>query len=77
MFDALDCNLVIAHLVGDDTQQVPGSGVLRLDGENLPVELLRGRQSAGLVMPDGTGKRFLNHGNIVLGAVPYCKRFTR
>ena len=38
--NVLDGDLMLARLVRDDSQQVQGIGLIRLDGENLPVDLL-------------------------------------
>ena len=51
--DVLDRRRVLANLVGDNSQQVQGIGMGRLDRENLPVDLLGDLQAAGLVVLDG------------------------
>ena len=58
--DVLDRGLVVANLVGDNSQQVQGVGVGRLDRENLAVDLLGGLQAAGLVVLDRHGQSFGN-----------------
>ena len=47
-----------ARLLGDDSQQVQSLGLIGLGGQDLPVELLRGLQAAGLVVLDGDRECF-------------------
>ena len=49
----LDGNLVLAHLLGDDSQQMPRIGKIRLDLQNLPIDLLGNLESPRLMVLDG------------------------
>ena len=60
-----DGDRVFANLVGDDPQQMQGIGMTRLDGQNLPVDLLSSLQTSGLMMLDGTRQCFGNRGHAV------------
>ncbi len=50
LLDILGRQVVAAHLVGDDAEEVQGVGVARLALEDLAVEPLRLRQIAGAVV---------------------------
>ena len=52
MPDALHSILMPARLVGDEAQQMPGVGLIRLGREDLPADLLGGLQPAGLMVLD-------------------------
>jgi hypothetical protein len=58
--DVLDGNRMPAHLVGHESEQVPGVGMIRLGRENLPVNLLGSLQPAGLMVLDRNRQRFGN-----------------
>ena len=64
--DVLDGKFVLAHLVGDDSQQVPGVGVVRLGGEDPPVALLGGRESARLMVLEGNRQCLGSHAENLL-----------
>ncbi len=59
-FDVLDGNLVLAHLVSNHAEKMEGVGLIRLDGENLPVDLLGSLQPAGLMVLDRNRQCFGN-----------------
>ena len=74
--DALDGNLVLAELVSDDPEEVQCLGMIRLDGENLPVSLFGSLQSAGVMMLDRNCQRLGNrcHNPTALGtSCPGCR----
>ncbi len=48
--NVFDGNLMLADLVSDDTEKMPRIGMIRLDRENLPIDLLSGLQPTGLVV---------------------------
>jgi hypothetical protein len=52
--------VIAAGLMGDDAEQVQRVGMLRLHGEDLPVERLRVRKPAGLVVLERELKGFWN-----------------
>ena len=49
----LDGHLVLARLIGHHPEKMNCVSLVRIDGENLPVELLGGLSTAGLMMLDG------------------------
>jgi len=51
--DPLHGKLVLAQLVGEDSEQVQGIGMIWLEGENLPVDLLGRLESPGLMVLKG------------------------
>ena len=58
--DVLDGDLVLARLVSDHAEKMPRIGMIRLDRENLPVDLLGGMQPAGLMVLDRDRQCFGN-----------------
>ena len=58
--NVLDGNLVLARLVSNHAEKMPRIGMIRLDRENLPVNLLGGLQPAGLMMLDRNRQCFGN-----------------
>ena len=54
--DLIDRQLAIAALGIDHAQQIPGGSVIRLDGENLPADLLGGLQAASPLVIDGSSQ---------------------
>ncbi len=58
--NVLDGNFVLAHLVSHHAEKMNGIGVIRLDRENLPINLLGGLQPAALMMPDRNRQCFGN-----------------
>ncbi len=56
--DGLDGNCVPAHLVCNHAEKMEGVGMVRLDGEDLPIALLGGLQAASLMVLDGNRKGF-------------------
>ena len=59
--DVLNGDLAPAHLEGDKSEPVPRIGMIRLGGENLPINLLGHLQLAGLVIP-GRYRQCLENG---------------
>ncbi len=51
--DVLDGHLVFARLVGNHAEKMKRIGMIRLDGENLPIDLLGRLQAAALVVLEG------------------------
>ena len=56
--NVLDGNLVLAHLAGDDSKQMQCIGMIRLDRQDPPIDLLGQVQPAGLVVLKGNLKCF-------------------
>ena len=50
--NVLDGNRMLPHLAGDDADQMQGIGMLRLDGEDLPINLLGRLQPPRLMVLD-------------------------
>ena len=48
--NVLDGNLVLAHLVSQHAQKMNRIGLIRLDREDLPVDVLGGLQTATLMV---------------------------
>ena len=58
--NVLDGSLVLADLVGNHAEKMDGVGVIRLGGENLPIDLLGSLQPAALMVLDGSRQSFGN-----------------
>jgi hypothetical protein len=58
--DVDDGNLVLTHLEGNESQQMQCVGLIRIDCEDLPVNLLGSLKSPRLMMLDGHLKGFGN-----------------
>ena len=58
--NVLDGDLVPAHLVGNHAEKMDRIGMIRIDRENLPVDLLGRLQPAGLMVLDRNCKCFGN-----------------
>ena len=58
--NVFDGSLVLAHLVSNHAEKVPRVGMIRLDRENLPVDLLGGLQPTGLMVLDRNRQCFGN-----------------
>ena len=58
--DQLQCAFELAGLMGNHPQIMQCLGVVRLPGEDLPIDPLRSLQPARLVMPQGKVQRLLN-----------------
>jgi hypothetical protein len=50
--NVLDGNLMLADLAGEHSKHMQCIGMIWLDGENLPVDLLGGLQPTGLMVLD-------------------------
>ena len=58
--NVLDGDLVLAHLVGNHAEKMERIGMIRLDRENLPVDLLGSLQPTGLMVLDRNRQCFGN-----------------
>ena len=58
--NVLDSNVVLAHLVGNHAQQMQRIRMIRLDCENLPIDLLGSLQPTGLMVLDRNRQCFGN-----------------
>src|SRR5882724_12411507 len=70
--DVLDGNLVLPHLGGDDSEQMQGIGMIRINGEDLPVKLLSSLKLPGLMMLDGNRESFGNRCHRVHSGSEMC-----
>ena len=62
--NAFDGNRVFARLVGNHSEEMDGVGMVRLGGEDLPVDLLGRLQPASLVVLDRKGQGLGGCGHI-------------
>ena len=58
--NVFDGNLVLAHLVSNHAEKMERIGLIRLDCENLPIDLLGSLQPAGLMVLDRNRQCFGN-----------------
>jgi hypothetical protein len=49
----LDANLVLARLAGNDPEQMPSVGLIRLDGKDLPIDLFGSLEPPRLMVLHG------------------------
>ena len=78
--DQLDCNVVPPCLMRDDPQKMQCLGMIRLRGQNPPIELLRLREAPGLMVLEGSLKGLFDgdfsHGHCRESRVQRAWRFT-
>jgi hypothetical protein len=67
----LDGQVASAHLMGEDAERMRRIGILGVDLQALPVELLRLPRVAPLLIPYGMSERLRQRGHIRLPSAPW------